>query len=103
MTALAMFVSGDFIEGLPSFNVGYAVDTSHRGQGLAKELLTQAIAELKKGISDAGIAGFFVEAVVGMDNVASQHVANATISNSPEEITDDVSGLPALHYIRKVA
>lgn len=101
ITALAMFVSGDFIEGQPSFNVGYAVDTSHRGQGLAKELVTKAISELKKGLSGAGISGFYVEAVVGLDNVASQRVANATISDKPEKITDDVSGLPVLHYICK--
>lgn len=101
MTALAMFVSGDFIEGQPSFNVGYAVDTSHRGQGLAKELVTKAISELKKGLYGAGISGFYVEAIVGLDNVASQRVANATISDKPEKITDDVSGLPALHYICK--
>jgi hypothetical protein len=51
-----------------------------------------AIAELKRGLSGNGVPAFYEP---------SMRVATATISTSPVQITD-VSGLPALHYVRKV-
>lgn len=49
-----------------------------------------------------GVSAFSIEASVGTDNEPSMRVATATIATSPVQITDDVSGLPALHYVRKV-
>lgn len=102
VTAIAMFVMGGPIDGLPCFQMGYAVPPAYRNQGRAKRLVEKAIAEMKNGFSRANIRQFHVEAVVGTDNEASQHVAAATISASPTLITDDISGLPALHYVLKV-
>jgi hypothetical protein len=79
------------------------VPEAERGKGWGKQIVAAAIAELKNGLSRAHPgATFYVEAVVGLHNVASQHVAAAVISNTPKQITDSVSGLPALHYMRKV-
>ena len=52
--------------------------------------------------ADLPLAAFCIEAVVGTDNEPSKRVAAATISADPVPITDEFSGLPALHYVRKV-
>jgi hypothetical protein len=102
--AFANFVSTGFEQGLPVFQVGVAVPESERGKGRAKDIVAVGIAELKHGLSRAHPgATFFIEAVIGLDNNASQRVAAAVISpNVPKTIVDAVSGLPALHYIQKI-
>jgi hypothetical protein len=103
VVALVMFVVVDPLDGLPCFQIGYAVPEAYRGQGQAKGVVRAGIAELKNGLSRAHPgATFYVEAVVGSDNEASKRVAESTISTTPDAITDSVSGLPALHYVRKV-
>lgn len=101
--AFANFVTAGFEDGLPVFQAGVAVPEVERGKGRAKHILAAGVAELKHGLNRAHPgATFYIEAVVGLDNVPSQHVAAAVISNSPKPITDNISGLPALHYMRKV-
>jgi predicted acetyltransferase len=101
VTALVLVVLSDPIEDTPCFQIGYAVPKAHRGQGRAKSALESAIAELKYGLARNKISTFYIEAVVGADNEASKNTAATTISNTPTEITDEFSGLPALHYVRK--
>jgi hypothetical protein len=101
--AFANFVTVGFRDGLPVWQAGVAVPEAERGNGRAKHNLAAGNVELKHGFSCAVPgAELYVEGVVGLDNVASQHVSAAVISNSPTPITDAVSGLDALHYIRKV-
>lgn len=102
VTALVMFAQVPPLGGLPCFQLGYAVPVKYRAQGRAKKIVTAAIAELQNGLSRNGIAAFCIEAVVGADNGPSMRVATATISSSPVSIMDESSGLPALHYVRKV-
>jgi hypothetical protein len=103
VVAFVEFVIVDPVDGLPCFHIGYAVPEAYRGQGKAKSVVGAGIAELKNGLSRAHPgATFYVEAVVGTDNKASKRVAESTISTMPDAITDNVSGLPALHYRRKV-
>lgn len=102
--AFANFVTAGSEKGLPVFQVGVAVPVSERGKGRAKHIVAAGIAELKHGLNRAHPgAEFYVEAIIGIDNIASQCVAAAAISaDTPKRITDSVSGLPALQYIRKV-
>ncbi len=102
VTALAVFVGTEPLKGLPCFQLGIAVPESHRRRVLAKAIVEAAVAELKNGLSRNKIQAFYVEAIVGADNVASQRVSAATISETPKAITDEFSGLPALQYLRKV-
>jgi hypothetical protein len=90
------------VDGLPCFQLGVAVPVQYRNKGYAKSTLLAAIAELKNGLSRNKIPSFYVEGVVGIDNEPSKRASAATISPSPAAITDNVSGLPALHYIRKI-
>jgi GNAT superfamily N-acetyltransferase len=98
VTALAILAVVEPQDGVPCFQIGYAVAENFRRRGLARKLVTAAIAELRHGLSRNGISNICVEAVVGTDNIASQRVAAATICATPTNITDSVSGLPALYY-----
>jgi RimJ/RimL family protein N-acetyltransferase len=102
VTAFVVFALVQPIEGKHCFALGYAVPEAYRNQGRAKEVVTVAIAELQHGLGRAGISPFYVEAIVGADNMASRRVAEQVISDAPVAITDSISGLPAFRYIRKV-
>jgi hypothetical protein len=103
VTALANFLQCAPIEGLPCLAVAYAVPEAYRNQGRAKEIVNAAISDLRQVLAESGQhPAFFVEAIVGADNLPSQHVASQVISAESEAITDQHSGLPALRYVRKV-
>ena len=97
VTALVSFCEGEPIDGMHCYNIGYAVAEAYRNQGRAKEIVSAAIAELLQG----GEA-FCVNAIVAADNVASQRVATQVISDTPDPITEQVSGLPAFRYFRRI-
>lgn len=102
ITALAIFAVVDAIDKELYFQTGYAVPEAYRNQGRATNIIEAAIAEMKHGFSRSPLSAIHIEAVVGTDNVASQRVASKTISAEPTAVTDAFSGLPALHYTRKV-
>ena len=99
--ALASFVPVEPCNGSPCFGVGYAVAESFRGQGLAHEILEKSLDEFV-ALSKGKTPRMYIEAVVGADNFASQKVAGRFINDAPDEITDNISGLPALHYMRLI-
>lgn len=102
VTAFVEFVRWEPIEGRLCMHIGYAVPEAYRGKGRASEAVTAAIAELQHRLKRGGIKEFYVEAMVDADNVASQRVALKTISYSPIEAKDSITGLAALQYIRKI-
>ena len=102
VTALANVMRTDPMHGLPCFQMGVAVAEEYRGKGYAKGIVAAAIAKLKHGLSRNKISSFYIEAIVSIENEPSKRVAEATISATPVAVTDEVSGLPALHYVRKI-
>ena len=100
--AIALFVVVDLYEGLPCLQTGYAVDHAFRRQGRAKAVLSASIAELAHGFSRTPVEEFWVEALVGTDNEASQAVARAVLGSEGTACTDEQSGQPAIAYFRKV-
>ncbi|MEI6558328.1 MAG: GNAT family protein [Rhodospirillaceae bacterium] len=102
MTALAMFVRVPNYDNIPCFQIGYAVPKEYRDQGRAKEIVTAAIAELKKGMGENGVSSFYIEAIVEHNNTASLRVASSTVSPYSTKTIDCFSGNSALQYIRKV-
>lgn len=99
--AYAVYVLAEPLNGRPCFGVGYATDVEYRGQGLATELVKASLVELEQGISPKLSApGFYVEAIVGADNVASKKVATRTLSETPKSTKDKESGHPALQYVK---
>ena len=76
---------------------------AYRQKGRATATVRASLVELEHGFSARGIIpSFYVEAVVGADNIASQKVAAATLSNTPDAGTDKFSGEPVLHYVKKI-
>ncbi|TNC06259.1 GNAT family N-acetyltransferase [Methylobacterium terricola] len=102
VTAFVSFTPAEFIEGRPCFQAGVAVPQTHRGQGRAKEIVRAAIAEMRAGFSRAGIAPFWIEAIIHANNIASQRVAEATISPNRINVVDGNSGDNAFQYLMKV-
>lgn len=100
--SIALFVHHEPIEGVPCFNLGYAVPEAYRNRGWASEIVEQSIQELRRGLGRHGVKSFYVEAVVGKDNLASQRVASKIISDVPVAGTDSESGEPILAYTRLV-
>ena len=82
--------------------LGTLSPTAYRNKGHAQNAVGAAIAELEQGLARNKISTVYVEALVGIDNEASKHVADATIASAPVEVIDQVSGLPALYYVRKI-
>jgi RimJ/RimL family protein N-acetyltransferase len=101
VTAFVEFATCEPIEGRPCFALGYAVPEAYRKQGRAKEAVSAAMSEMRHGFGRIGMI-FYIEAIVGADNKASQHIAEQLISDTPEAITDEISGLPAFRYVRKI-
>lgn len=101
VTAFVVFAQDGTIEGKPCFAIGYAVPEAYRNQGRAKEIVRAALAEMQ-GAFRRLHPEFYVVAIVGADNKFSQHVAEQVISDTPVALTDQVSGLPAFKYVRKI-
>lgn len=100
--ALSLFVAIEPIDGVACFAVGYAVPREYRNKGLATELVKKSITELQNGLGKNGVDKFYIEAVIGTDNIASKQVATNAISTTHEQITDSVSGKEAFRYLRLV-
>lgn len=100
--SIALFVHHEPINGIPCFNLGYAVPEAYRNKGWASEIVEQGIQELRKGLGRHGVKAFYVEAVIAQQNLPSQRVATKVISDNPTEGTDSESGEPVFAYTRLV-
>ncbi|AME28657.1 GNAT family N-acetyltransferase [Burkholderia sp. PAMC 26561] len=98
---IAIFIAGPHIDQIPLFDIGYAVDENFRCQGVATKVMEQSISEMRAGFG-RHIPRFYLQAVIGTTNVASQKVAARIFGSSPKPITDSVSGQPALAYLRLI-
>jgi hypothetical protein len=100
--AIAMFVMAEPVEGVHCFQLGYAVLESARRAGLGSAIVAKGIEEIRNGFKATPLKEFYVEAVVGKYNLASNKIAAKVLSATPTEITDVFSGEPALQYLRLV-
>lgn len=100
--AIALIVQADFIERIPCFQVGYAVEAGSRNRGLGFTILQQALDEFRHGMSRTPLKEFYAEAIVSKDNIASHRIASKLISDTPETVHDEISNEPALQYLTKV-
>lgn len=102
VVALIQFIPCDPYEGEPCFNVGWAVAESYRGKGLAHEAVVAALKEMRHGFARAGLKAFWVEAIIGEDNVASQKLATKLLFDVTKKAADSFSGDPIIQYVRRI-
>jgi len=101
ITAFVMATEVDPVGGVRCWQIGYATPEEFRGKGNATSAVKSAIAELRYGFGKH-LKRFFVEAMVDVENVASQRVAAKAISPEPVQTTDTLANQPALQYFQEV-
>jgi GNAT superfamily N-acetyltransferase len=100
--AIMSFVLVEPVQGVPCFQMGYAVIETMRGQGIGARIVEHAIDELRHGLGRTPAKEFYLEAVVSDSNVASNKIARRLISHSPKSCSDCFSGEPAHQYLRRI-
>lgn len=83
-------------------HVSYEVAEMFRGRKRTKEIVRAAIYEHRHIMQDAGIHAYALEAIVDIENLASQNIASAVLSPTPMAITDSGTGRPSLYYLLKI-
>lgn len=99
--AFVACIRNGYVDDCPCTSVGYAVPENMRNQGYAKQLLGDVIQDQLAAATRAGFPTIYVEAVADVNNVASQHVAEAVLKAEREEIVDSASGKPAYRYTQR--
>jgi hypothetical protein len=102
VTAVALLALTEPIEGVPTFQLGYAVIESRRGCGRAQRIAMAAIDEICRGLRRNGIPKLYFEAVVDREKLASLHIAAKVIGGTPTDCLDHDSGVPAVQFQRLV-
>lgn len=102
VTAYVAVIPTGMHNGLMCFGLGYAVPEAYRGKGYAVAIVKDAIAEVARQMRDQNVEKFYVDAIVGIDNVASQHVAQEALGGEREEMVDEISGQAAYRWTREV-
>jgi hypothetical protein len=101
--AIALFALTEQVEGLPCFQMGWATLEAVRGRGFASDVTEKGIKELIDGLKRAGIAKFYLEAIISESNHPSIKLGHKLLSNSPKKCTDSFSGESALQFLRGVS
>ena len=87
-------------EGIPIWQIDWAVLTQYRSKGFGTSIATKAIIEFVNGMKGKLKQGFFIEAVVDENNEASKKIARSILGN--EQITFNKStGLHVHSFIKR--
>lgn len=98
VTAVALLALTEPIEGVPTFQLGYAVMESQRGAGRAQRVAMAAINEICRGLRRNGVSKLYFEAVVDRENKVSLHIAEKVIGGPRTKCLDHDSGVPAIQF-----
>lgn len=98
--SISIFALTESVEGVPCFQMGWATIESMRGKGLATEIVTKSIDEIRNGLRRQGAKKFYIEAVISTSNVPSNKIAKKLLSDCPVSCDDAFSGESALQYLR---
>ncbi len=99
----AILIIAEPLNGKPCLSIGYASPQKFQGCGLASEIIEQSIKEIKNGLKARNINEFYIEAVIGIENIASQRIAEKILSNKRKQIIDELSGEDAYYYKKLVS
>ena len=100
--SIALFVMVEPVEGTHCFQMGWATAETMRRKGLATDVVSKAVEELKNGMNRNGIDRFYIEAIISESNIESQRLAARIFTDAPQPCTDSLSGEKALQYLRLV-
>lgn len=100
VTAVALLALTEPIEGVPTFQLGYAVMESRRGCVRAQQIAMAAIDEICRGLRRNGIPKLYFETVIDRENLASLNIAEKVIGGPRTECLDHGSGVPAIQFQR---
>ncbi|GIU10812.1 MULTISPECIES: hypothetical protein [unclassified Shewanella] len=98
--SIALFVLTEPVEGIPCFQMGWATIENERGKGLATNIVSKGLEELKNGMKRNGISKFFIEAVISESNSESVKLASKVFTEKPSSCTDSFSGDNALQFLQ---
>ena len=96
---VAIYIPAAPIEGKPCFGVGYAVADKYKMRGLGTKLLESSIEEMQYGFRNS-FNEFYVEAIVGVSNQASNKLSSKVLSKNPKLGEDSHSGKPINQYLK---
>ncbi len=99
---VAIFGLADDLDGIPCYNLGYAVNESLRGRGLALEAINRGLNDLKEKLGLANMKTFYIEAIVDKTNLASVKVAEKFFSTRGKMTQERISGTRSLHFKRLI-
>jgi hypothetical protein len=102
VSSIVIITPAEYENGLPVYQIGYAVAQHLRKRGVGKEIAQAAVREFIGGMARNGIVNFYLEAVVGANNIASQKIAKHVIGGEPKEIADHNSGEAAFQYMMEI-
>lgn len=102
VVAFVSAIACEPVDGVPCFNIGYAVPDGLRRAGRATAMVEAVIEEMKAGFRRAGIRQFYVEAIVSVDNAASIRVAEKVLSPIQFTGEDDFNGGQVHQFLRLV-
>jgi hypothetical protein len=103
VTVLVQFFQAQPYESESCFDVGWAVPVKFRGEGRAGEAFLAAVRELRQVfLSTKRGRTFYVEGIIGIDNLASRKTAEKVFASAGIPGTDTNSGEPILQFVRRI-
>lgn len=98
VTAFLSCIMNGYVDEFPCVAVGYAVPEGVRNQGFAKQILRDVVQDQIYQAGKMGVPVLYIEAVIDVNNLPSQRVAEAVFNVERESITDSATGRPAYRY-----
>lgn len=95
-------VPAEDIEGVPAFGFGWAVPERHRRKGYCGQIVEQTFIEVKDLFAKKGLHDFWLEAIVGDTNEASNKVAVRSFGAPVNHSFDTQSGAPIFQYWKRI-
>jgi len=100
--SIALFVMTEPVGAVSCFQMGWATIESARGQGLATNVVSKGLSELKSGMKRNGINKFFIEAIIAESNIQSIKLADRLFTEKAKACTDSFSGVSAIQFLELV-
>lgn len=103
ITAYAVCALNGYIDGCPILALGYATPANLRNQGKASKIVKEVVRDTGREARRLGLPKMYIEAVVDIENIPSQRVAEKALGVKPDLCVESISGRPARRYLLEVS